>query len=199
MNVGYFDSWMASTDISIDHETMILRGNFCLACDQIFDGMIHSAVAIKHLDRLQSLGSGRIPDAPSKCQRSASSESTNALTVSIVCTIAPGSPGPLESMIPSGDHASISSADVCIGNTRTRQPRSVRHRTMFVFTPKSSNATVHLGRLQVLVRSCASAARDLTAQFQSLHGRHSSELPFNSASSVPSLQMMAFIAPCCRM
>ena len=55
VNVGYFDPCICVNGRPIDHEAMILRSDFCFSRDQIFDGMIHSAVAIEHLDRLQSL------------------------------------------------------------------------------------------------------------------------------------------------
>ena len=52
-----------------------------------------------------------------------------------------GSPGPLESMMPSGAAAKISSAGVSAGYTVTSQPLSFKERAMFFFAPKSIKAT----------------------------------------------------------
>ena len=52
-----------------------------------------------------------------------------------------GSPGPLESMMPSGLDAMISSAVVSAGYTVTSQPRLFRLRAMFLFAPRSRSAT----------------------------------------------------------
>ena len=53
-----------------------------------------------------------------------------------------GSPGPFESMIPSGFCARISFAVACAGMVTTLQPRLTSSRAIFRFAPKSQSATV---------------------------------------------------------
>ena len=55
--------------------------------------------------------------------------------------IAAGSPGPFESIKPSGLYANISSNVAVIGKTMTSHPLSFRQRVIFRFTPKSRSAT----------------------------------------------------------
>ena len=57
------------------------------------------------------------------------------------CPVAAGSPGPFDSITPSGLRARMSSAEVEAGTTVTFAPREARARRMFRFTPKSMTTT----------------------------------------------------------
>ena len=64
------------------------------------------------------------------------------LIISKATSTSSGSPGPFDSMTPSGDMPKISSADVSYGTTVTLQPRKFNSRTIFCFLPKSSKTTL---------------------------------------------------------
>ena len=59
----------------------------------------------------------------------------------IISVFSEGSPGPFESMMPSGLSERISSALEAAGTRMTRSPRFVNSRSIFAFAPKSHRTT----------------------------------------------------------
>ena len=111
--------------------------------------------------------------------------------------IAPGSPGPLLSMMPSGFHAWIAASVVFIGNTRTRQSRSMRQRSMLRFTPKSTNATRKAPSAEPTSYSL-SVVTLLESSNPAISGAAAS-VRFRTSRSISVELMMAFCAPLSRM
>ncbi len=68
--------------------------------------------------------------------------SSSILSSLIIETFSAGSPGPFESIMPSGFRASTLLAEVSAGTRRTFNPKLKRERAMFSFAPKSYSTTV---------------------------------------------------------